>query len=98
MAEAGIAERMDVAIADFLSSWNIWSTILSLALVAFLIYPVLTGRDPDTHPFLLARQAQIAPVRQEGESAVYRAVDIPHGYPLRASLGVKDPGTPKWSS
>jgi hypothetical protein len=98
MAEAGLAERMDVAIAEFFSSWNIWTTILALALVAFLIYPVLTGSDPDTHPFLLARQAQIAPVRQLGESAVYRAIDIPHGYPLRAGLGVKDPGTPKWSS
>ena len=98
MAEAGIAERLDVAIAEFFSSWNIWTTILSLALVAFLVYPLLTSQDPDTHPFLLARQAQIAPIRQQGESAVYRAVDIPHGYPLRASLGVKDPGTPKWSS
>ncbi|KIW68331.1 hypothetical protein PV04_04284 [Phialophora macrospora] len=98
MAEAGLAERMDAAIAEFFSSWNIWTTILALALVAFLIYPVLTGSDPDTHPFLLARQAQIAPVRQPGESAVYRAIDIPHGYPLRAGLGVKDPGTPKWSS
>lgn len=98
MSDPGVAERLDAAIAEFFSSWNIWTTILSLALVAFLIYPLLTGRDPDTHPFLLARQAQIAPIRQPGESAVYRAIDIPHGYPLRAGLGVKDPGTPKWSA
>ena len=98
MAEASLAERLDVAIADFFSSWNIWSTILTLALIAFLVYPLLTGQDPDTHPFLLARQAQIAPIRQQGESAVYRAIDIPHGYPLRAGLGVKDPGAPKWSA
>ena len=98
MAETGIAERLDLAIAEFFSSWNTWSTILSLILVAFLIYPLLTGQDPDTHPFLLARQAQIAPIRQQGESAVYRAIDIPHGYPLRAGLGVKDPGAPKWSA
>ncbi len=98
MSNSTIAERLDVAIAEFFSSWNIWSTILTLSLVAFLIYPLLTGQDPDTHPFLLARQAQIAPVRQPGESAVYRAIDIPHGYPLRAGLGVKDPGAPKWSS
>ena len=98
MSESGIAERLDSAIAEFFSSWNIWSTVLALALAAFLLYPVLTGQDPDTHPFLLARQAQIAPIRHPGESAVYRAIDIPHGYPLRAGLGVKDPGTPKWSS
>ncbi|KIX94074.1 uncharacterized protein Z520_10100 [Fonsecaea multimorphosa CBS 102226] len=98
MSEAGLAERIDANIAQFFSSWNIWTTILALALAVFLIYPVLTGRDPDTHPYLLARQAQVAPIRQSGESAVYRAIDIPHGYPLRAGLGVKDPGTPKWSS
>ncbi|KIW92542.1 uncharacterized protein Z519_06389 [Cladophialophora bantiana CBS 173.52] len=98
MSEAGLAERIDATIAEFFSSWNIWTTILALTLTLFLIYPVLTGREPDTHPYLLARQAQVAPIRQSGESAVYRAIDIPHGYPLRAGLGVKDPGTPKWSS
>ncbi|EXJ70038.1 uncharacterized protein A1O5_07111 [Cladophialophora psammophila CBS 110553] len=98
MSEAGLAERIDATIAEFFSSWNIWTTILALTLALFLIYPVLTGREPDTHPYLLARQAQVAPIRQSGESAVYRAIDIPHGYPLRAGLGVKDPGTPKWSS
>ncbi|OAP64736.1 hypothetical protein AYL99_00708 [Fonsecaea erecta] len=98
MSEAGLAERIDANIAEFFASWNIWTTILVLALAAFLIYPLLTGREPDTHPYLLARQAQVAPIRQSGESAVYRAIDIPHGYPLRAGLGVKDPGTPKWSS
>ncbi|KIW79660.1 hypothetical protein Z517_06274 [Fonsecaea pedrosoi CBS 271.37] len=98
MSETGLAERIDSTIAEFFSSWNIWTTVLALGLAVFLIYPILTGRDPDTHPYLLARQAQVAPIRQSGESAVYRAIDIPHGYPLRAGLGVKDPGTPKWSS
>lgn len=98
MAESGLAEKLDAAIADFFSSWNIWTTILIVILTFFLVYPLLTGKDPDTHPFLLARQAQIAPIRNSGESAVYRAIDIPHGYPLRAGLGVKDPGTPKWSA
>lgn len=98
MSASGTAERLDAAIAEFFSSWNIWTTALLVLLTIFLLYPVLTGSDPDTHPFLLARQAQVAPIRQPGESAVYRAIDIPHGYPLRAGLGVKDPGTPKWSA
>ncbi|KAK5233641.1 hypothetical protein LTR47_005264 [Exophiala xenobiotica] len=98
MSTATTAERLDAAIAEFFSSWNIYSTILILLLVVFLTYPLLTGKEPDTHPFLLARQAQIAPIRHTGESAVYRAIDMPHGYPLRAGLGVKDPGTPRWSS
>jgi len=91
-------ERIDAAIADFFSSWNIYTTILATVLVAVLAYVLLTNREPDVHPFLLARQSHIAPIRHPGESAVYRAVDVPHGYPLRAGLGVKDPGAPKWST
>lgn len=98
MAETGVAERIDTAIADFFSSWNLLTTLLVVLLAILLAYPLLTSKDPDTHPFLLARQSQIAPIRQPGESAVYRAIDIPHGYPLRAGLGVKDAGTPRWSA
>ncbi|KAK4947432.1 hypothetical protein LTR10_013800 [Elasticomyces elasticus] len=98
MSTTGIAERLDAAIAEFFSGWNIYTPLLIALLVVFLTYSLLTGTEPDTHPFLLARQAQIAPIRHQGESAVYRAVDIPHGYPLRAGLGVKDPGAPRWST
>jgi hypothetical protein len=98
MADPNFAERLDVAIANFFATWNVWTTLLVLALTIFLVYPLIVGSDPDLHPFLLARQSQAAPIRQPGESAVYRAVDIPHGYPLRTGLGVKDPGTPKWSA
>lgn len=98
MTESGTAERVDAAIANFFSSWNLFSTLLVLLIVVLLTYPLLTGKEPDTHPFLLARQSQIAPIRHPGESAVYRAIDIPHGYPLRAGLGVKDAGTPRWSA
>ena len=62
-----------------------------------LIYPLVTAKDPDVHPFLLARQATAAPIRNSGESAVLRALDVPHGYPLKSGLGVKDEGAPKWS-
>ncbi|EXJ93488.1 hypothetical protein A1O1_01880 [Capronia coronata CBS 617.96] len=98
MSAENTAERIDAAIAEFFSSWDIFTTILVIVLAAVLIYPLLTGRDPDTHPFLLARQAQIARVRQPGQSAVYRSIDIPHGFPLRAGLGVKDPGAPRWTA
>ena len=52
--------------------------------------------EPDVHPFLLARQATASPVRESGQSAVYRSTDIPHGYPLRTGLNLKDETTSKW--
>ena len=29
---------------------------------------------------------------------MYRALETPHGYPLRTGLNVKDPGQPKWTA
>ncbi|EXJ91788.1 hypothetical protein A1O3_00338 [Capronia epimyces CBS 606.96] len=98
MSTANTAERLDAAIAEFFSSWDMFTTVLAIILGVVLIYPLLTRRESDTHPFLLARQAQVAPVRQPGHSAVYRAIDLPHGYPLRSGLGVKDPGAPRWTA
>ena len=99
MAQGGsLAEIADTLLYDLFSSWNIFTTLLVILLFAYLIYPLLTWKDPDVHPFLLARQAAASPIRQSGESPVYRAIEIPYGYPLRAGLGVKDPGAPKWSS
>jgi hypothetical protein len=46
---------------------------------------------------LLSRQAQASPVRQPGESAVFRSQAAPHGIPLNSGLGVKDPGDSKWA-
>jgi len=65
--------------------------------ITFFAYNVLTTRDPDAHPMLLARQAQASPVRQEGESAVFRSHSAPHGVPLNSGLNVKDPGDSKWT-
>ena len=79
-------------------SWNATSTILLILVLGYLLYPVFAGDEPDIHPFLLARQAQPSPIRQNGQSPVYRAVEIPYGYPLRGGLGVKDHGSPKWTS
>ena len=53
-------------------------------------------QEPDIHPFLLARQAAASPVRESGQSAVYRSLDVPYGYPLRRGLNIKDETTSKW--
>lgn len=47
---------------------------------------------------LLARQSAASHVRFPGESAIFRSLDVPYGYPLRSGLNVKDPGAPKWTS
>ena len=91
-------EKADAFLVDLLAGWNIYSTVIVTVLVIYLAYPVVTGRDPDTHPLLLARQATSSPVRRTGESAIYRSLESPNGYPLKAGLNVKDPGAPKWGS
>ena len=91
-------ERFDAVLIGLFAGWNIYTTVFATGLLIYLAYPWLTWRDPDIHPLLLARQASSSPIRQQGESAVYRSIEVPHGYPLRAGLGVKDPGAPKWSS
>ena len=96
--EVSILQRLDSQLEQFLSSWNIYTTLLAIILVSYLIYPLFFTPDPDTHPLLLARQATASPVRQPGESAIYRALDSPHGYPLRSGLNVKDPDAPKWAA
>lgn len=90
--------QLDQQLEKLLADWSIYTTIIFLSLVAYLLYPVFFHRDPDIHPLLLSRQANVAPVRQPGESAIYRAPDIPYGYPLRSGLNVKDPGAPRWQS
>ena len=97
-AEESWLTQLDVFTSKLLSDWNVYTSIFAVLLLAFVAYPLLTGQDPDTHAFLLARQATTSPVRESGETAVYRSIEIPYSYPLRAGLGVKDPGTPKWSS
>lgn len=98
MASGNSAEEIDAAISSFFSDWNFLSTAIVLIISLVILIPLLTAKDPDVHPFLLARQAQASLVRQPGESAVYRATEVPHGYPLRAGLAVKDPGAPKWTA
>jgi hypothetical protein len=98
MAEPSVVESLDAAIASFFASHNPVTYLLIGVISVLVLYPLFSSSDPETHPFLLARQASAAPVRNEGESSLYRALDVPHGYPLRYSLGVKEPGAPKWTS
>ncbi|KAL2163107.1 hypothetical protein VTH06DRAFT_6943 [Thermothelomyces fergusii] len=89
--------RLDESVTELFGQWNLWTSAIFTVLVGFLTYQVATREDPDTHPFLLARQAYGSPVRQPGESAVYRSPAAPHGMPLNAGLNVRDPGASKWS-
>ena len=93
-----IVEQIDEQLAALLSSWDVYTTIIALILAVFVIYPLFLGQEPDTHPMLLARQARPAPVRNPRESAVYRSLESPHGFPLRSGLNVKDPGAPRYSA
>ena len=99
MADGGtFIQQLDSQLEQLLSTWSIYTTIISVSLVAYLLYPVFFSPEPDTHPLLLARQASASYVRQPGESAIFRSLETPSGYPLRRGLNVKDHGAPKWTS
>lgn len=89
--------KLDQTVTGVLSEWDVYTSGLAVGILSFLVYQVITNRDPDAHPLLLSRQAQGSPVRNEGESAIFRAPSAPHGLPLNSGLGVKDKGDSKWS-
>lgn len=89
---------LDESITGVLSDWNLYSTLIITIIIGFFAYTVITSRDPDTHPMLLARQSQASPVRQEGQSAVFRNHTCPHGISLNSGLNIKDPGESRWAS
>ena len=93
-----VLQQLDAQLDALFAGWNVYTTLICLTLGAYLVYPLFFYTDPDTHPMLLARQSSNSFVRQPGESAIYRSLEIPHGYPLRSGLKVKDHGEPKWSS
>ena len=95
---ASLIEQVDGSLERLLVGWNVWSYLLAAVLLAFLFAPLFFTSEPDTHPLLLARQAATSAVRQPGESATYRSLEAPHGYPLRSGLDVRDPGAPKWTA
>ncbi|KAJ4404130.1 hypothetical protein N0V91_006032 [Didymella pomorum] len=95
---ASLLEQLDGAISDLFQGWNMYSTVLLVGILGFVGWVVASNADADTHPLLLARQAQASYVRQPGESAVFRSPETPHGYPLRTGLAVKPPGAPMYSA
>lgn len=89
--------KLDETVTQTLSEWDTYTTTLAAIIIAIFAYQVFTRTDPDAHPMLLARQAQASPVRQQGESAVYRSHGSPHGMDLNSGLNVKDAGASKWA-
>lgn len=85
---AGLIDQLDAKIAEILSGWSIYTTLIALLITAFLVGAIVYAEEPDVHPMLLARGSSASMVRQPGESAIYRSHDAPHGYPLRAGLQV----------
>lgn len=60
------------------------SLLLLLAIVGLLATSIYVSRayQPLVHPLLLSRQADVSPVRREGQSAVYRNASTPAGFDL----------------
>lgn len=83
---AGLIEQIDGAISSLVADWNGYSTLIALAIVGFLGWVIYDNADADTHPLLLARQAQAAYVRHPGESAIFRSPETPHGCMLTTSI------------
>ncbi|EED18037.1 conserved hypothetical protein [Talaromyces stipitatus ATCC 10500] len=96
-AETTGLAKLDTFLANIFAKWDIYSTIIATIIVLFVTYSLLSSRDPDVHPYLLARQSTEAPVRQPGQSAAFRNLEVPHGFPLKHGLNVKDPEAPKWT-
>jgi hypothetical protein len=92
-----ILEQADAYLASLLYDWSFTTTLIALALAAFIAYPIFSPSEPDTHPLLLARQSAINPVRNKNESAIYRSPEVPGDTPLKSGLGVKDASAPRWA-
>lgn len=90
--------QLDSLVSGFFAGWDAWSTLIMTLIVVVLAYSFFFTGDEDIHPYFLARQASESPVRRENESATYRNLDTPHGYPLRRGLDIKAADAPKWTS
>jgi hypothetical protein len=95
---ASLFTQLDGQLEAVLSGWNIYSTLLFLALASFVTYTIATAQDPDIHPMILCRQSYAGPVRNPGESAVYRSPEVAHGAPLKTGLSVKLPSDPPYTA
>ena len=97
-SDPSIFQQLDSQLEQLFARWNIYTTFIFLILIAYLLYPIVFAPEPDVHPMLLVRQSAPSHVRNPGESATFRCLETPNGFPLRAGLNVKDPGAPKWTS
>ncbi|KAI1194952.1 hypothetical protein F5X97DRAFT_261501 [Nemania serpens] len=93
----GLLARLDDGLSELASQWNLYSTGIVTGLIILVTYTITSRVEPEIHPMLLARQGHGSPVRQEGESPIYRSNAAPHSMPLNSGLNVKEPGASKWS-
>ncbi|SZE99912.1 unnamed protein product [Blumeria hordei] len=89
--------KLDQYVVSIISRWDFLSTVLFAGSIFSFFYLIINHRDPDAHPFLLARQSHPSQVRHEGESAVFRNLSAPHGGPLNSGLNIKVSGISKWA-
>ncbi|PVI04339.1 hypothetical protein DM02DRAFT_611596 [Periconia macrospinosa] len=94
----GLIDQIDGLIAELLAGSNVYTYGLVAAIVGWIGWTIFDIQDADTHPLLLARQAQASYVRQPRESAIFRSPETPHGYALRTGLGVKPAGAPMYTA
>lgn len=76
---ATFVKQLDEALSSLLVDWNVYTTLIASAIIGYLFWIVYDSADADTHPLLLARQAQASYVRQPGESPIFRSPETPHG-------------------
>lgn len=88
---------LDETLTSILGDWDIYSTTIATVVLVLFAWRIFTSRDPDTHPMLLARQAQPSSIRQQHESPIYRSQSAPHGMDLNSGLNIKDEGVSKWA-
>lgn len=96
--QPSLLQQLDAVLDSLVADWNIYTTLFAGTIAVFFVYSLFSSKDPDVHPYLLARQSTGSPIRQPGESATYRSLETPHGFPLRLGLNVKDLGAPKWTA
>ncbi|KAI1821570.1 hypothetical protein F4861DRAFT_453446 [Xylaria intraflava] len=97
MSFGDILTQLDEGLGSLIGQWNAYSTGIVTFLVTLIAYSITSRVEPEIHPMLLARQAHGSPVRQEGESPIYRSNGAPHSMPLNSGLNVKEPGASKWA-
>jgi hypothetical protein len=97
MSFGGLLAQLDDGLSSLIGQWNVYSTGIVTLLVLLITYSITSRVEPEIHPMLLARQGHGSPVRQTGESPIYRSNAAPHSMPLNSGLNVKEPGASKWS-